>query len=188
MTDEVLLEKACRGDEAAFGRLYERFRGPLYALAYRLTNSVPIAEDLVHDTILSVVRPGSRFDPQRGNLRSYLYAAIRNLARKQYRDYGREEADDDLATAVAEGTPHDSLVSAETSQRVQDAVSSLPGLQREALVLFEYEELSLDEIARMVEADVGTVKSRLHRARERLRRVLLTPAPAKQVGMTEAGI
>jgi RNA polymerase sigma-70 factor (ECF subfamily) len=185
MTDEVLLERACHGDEAAFGRLYERFRGPLYTFAFRMTGSVPIAEDLVHDAILSVVRPNSRFDPARGRLRTYLYAAIRNLARKEYRDYGREEGADDLAAAAAGNSPLDSLVAAETSERVQAAVSALPGLQREALVLFEYEELSLDEIAQMVEADVGTIKSRLHRARERLRRVLLAPGvqPAREAGV-----
>jgi len=169
MTDEVLLERACQGDEAAFGRLYERFRSPLYALAYRLTGSVAIAEDLVHDAILSVVRPTSRFDPARGRLRTYLYAAIRNLARKEYRDYGREEGGDDLAAAAAGSSPLDSLVSAETCERVQAAVSALPGLQREALVLFEYDDLSLAEIAAVMGADSGTVKSRLFRAREKLR-------------------
>ena len=58
------------------------------------------------------------------------------------------------------------------SSQVAAAVHSLPPLQREAVLLFEYEGLTLEEIAKVVEADVGAVKSRLHRARERLRRVL----------------
>jgi RNA polymerase sigma factor (sigma-70 family) len=183
MTDEALLAKARNGDEAAFGRLYERYRGPLYAFAYRLAGSVPVAEDLLHDSILGIVRPDSRFDAARGPLRGYLYAAVRNLARKQYRDHLREEDDAEIAEAVGEGTPLLDLMSAETSRQVQAAISALPDLQREALVLFEYEEMSLDEIARMVEADVGTVKSRLHRARERLRRALSIPgvAPVMEV-------
>lgn len=64
-----------------------------------------------------------------------------------------------------------------TAERIGAAVQSLPPLQREAVVLFEYEGFTLEEIARMVDADVGTVKSRLHRARERLRRAL---APLRQ--------
>ena len=56
--------------------------------------------------------------------------------------------------------------------RVQEAVSSLPPLQREALVLFEYEGMTLNEISRMIGTDVGAVKARFHRARERLRRSL----------------
>lgn len=64
------------------------------------------------------------------------------------------------------------LLDDELSVKVQEAVSSLPPLQREALVLFEYEGLALSEIASMIGTDVGAVKSRLHRARERLRNTL----------------
>lgn len=69
--------------------------------------------------------------------------------------------------------PLSQLLDDELSVKVQEAVSSLPPLQREALVLFEYEGLALNEIASMVGTDVGAVKSRLHRARGRLRNALL---------------
>jgi RNA polymerase sigma-70 factor (ECF subfamily) len=64
------------------------------------------------------------------------------------------------------------MIAAEVSEAVQAALDLLPPLQREAIVLFEFEELSLEETAAVVGADIGTVKSRLHRARERLRRSL----------------
>ena len=64
------------------------------------------------------------------------------------------------------------MIEQETSALVQEAILSLSIAQREALVLFQYEELSLEEIARILNVTAGTVKSRLHRARERLRRVL----------------
>ena len=71
---------------------------------------------------------------------------------------------------IADGKePLGRLLDDELSVKVQEAVSSLPPLQREALVLFEYEGLALGEIASLVGADVGAVKSRLHRARGRLR-------------------
>jgi RNA polymerase sigma-70 factor (ECF subfamily) len=71
----------------------------------------------------------------------------------------------------------------ETEEIVAGAVRELPPLQREALILAEYEGLSLEEIAQAVEAEVGTVKSRLHRARENLRRML---APLKQTNVRSA--
>jgi len=66
----------------------------------------------------------------------------------------------------------DAMIAAEVSDAVQAALDLLAPLQREAIVLFEFEELSLEEIAAVAGADIGTVKSRLHRARERLRRLL----------------
>ena len=68
--------------------------------------------------------------------------------------------------------PLSRLLSDELSLRVQQAVSSLPPLQKEALVLFEYEGMTLSEIANLIGTDIGAVKSRLHRARERLRTAL----------------
>jgi RNA polymerase sigma-70 factor (ECF subfamily) len=82
---------------------------------------------------------------------------------------------DDLAEAdfiAVDKEPLRRLLDDELALKVQEAVFSLPPLQREALVLFEYEGLSLSEIASMAGTDVGAVKSRLYRARERLRNVL----------------
>jgi RNA polymerase sigma-70 factor (ECF subfamily) len=115
------------------------------------------------------------FDEGRGSLRRYLYGMVRNLVRQRWQKGGREvawddEADDDALT-VQNALP-EAMISAEVSDAVQAALADLPALQREAIVLFEFEELSLEQTARLVGADVGTVKSRLHRARERLRRSL----------------
>lgn len=99
----------------------------------------------------------------------------RNLALKQFRGAGREDALDDLIEEPpipAREQPLRRLLNEELSLKVQEAVFNLPPLQREALVLFEYEELTLSEIASVVGADVGAVKARLHRARERLRTTL----------------
>ena len=82
-----------------------------------------------------------------------------------------DELDDDRFIAL-DKEPLRSLLDDELAVKVQEAVSSLPPLQKEALVLFQYEGLTLSEIATMVGTDVGAVKSRLHRARERLRNTL----------------
>ncbi len=102
-------------------------------------------------------------------------SAARNLWLKQLRTSSREAAvdefDDDYFVSL-EKQPVHHLLDGELATRVQQAVSSLPPLQKEALVLFEYEGLTINEIASMLGTDAGAVKSRLFRARERLRMVL----------------
>jgi RNA polymerase sigma-70 factor (ECF subfamily) len=75
-------------------------------------------------------------------------------------------------TPIGGHDPLGRLIETETAEAVRDAVLALPPLQREAVVLFEYQEMSLADVAAVCDVDVGTVKSRLHRARERLRRAL----------------
>lgn len=174
-TDELLLERAGGGDQAAFVQLYERHRNALFRFAYRLLGSVELAEDITHDCFLSLIRQPGNFDPARGRLRTYLFSAARNLALKQFRGGSREDPLDDLVEefpAPVRQQPLHRLLDEELSLKVQEAVMDLPPLQREALVLFEYEDLSLSEIAGIVGTDVGVVKARLHRARERLRNTL----------------
>ena len=117
----------------------------------------------------------TRFDEERGSLGLYLYGMMRNLVRQRQQASGREvewrdEPKDDPMCTVP--SPADPGASAELSAAVQAAISALPPLQREAIVLCEFEELSLDEAAAIVRTDIGTIKSRLHRAREGLRRRL----------------
>jgi RNA polymerase sigma-70 factor (ECF subfamily) len=175
MTGEALLEQARNRDEEAFLALYQSLRDPLLRFAYRLTGSAALAEDLVHDSFVGLFRSG--YDERRGRVSTYLFAAVRNLARKHYRDYAREDLMEDFADSRTEtAEPLDALLACEISEAVQNAVAALPILQREALILFEYEELPLEEIARIVDADLSAVKSRLHRARERLRKSLALTA------------
>ena len=175
ITDELLLERAGDGDQAAFLLLYERYRNPIFRFSYRMVGSVEVAEDVTHDCFLSLIRKTENFEPSRASFRTYLYAAARNLAMKYFRDTGRETVMDDLAEHPAaprrEG-PLRRMLDAELIAKVREAVADLPPLQREALVLFEYEGLPMSEIASIVGADVGAVKGRLHRARERLRNTL----------------
>ncbi|MDT5261663.1 MAG: hypothetical protein QOC61_667 [Acidobacteriota bacterium] len=190
MTDEKLLQKAGRGDEAAFLALYERHRGTVFRFAYRMLGSVALAEELTHDCFLSLVRRPDGFDPARAALRTYLYATVRNLAAKHFRQHGGEssldELDDEPAAAEREG-PLRRLLDAELSEEVQKAVMALPPLQREVVVLVEFEELTLAETASVVGADLGTVKSRLHRARRRLRRALSFYFKSHGGGVASAG-
>ena len=173
--DELLLQRASAGDQAAFRELYERHRLPVFRFAYRLLGSIETAEDVTHDCFLSLIRRPDSFDPERASLRTYLFAAARNLAMKHFRRLGREGSLDELAEGQVASSKHEPLrrvLREELANQVRDAVFALPPLQREAVVLFEYEDLSLSEIAAITQSDVGAVKARLHRAREGLRRML----------------
>ena len=151
---------------------FDDYHQAVFDFAYRLTHSADVAEDITQDCFLALVRAPERFNPDRGTLKNYLFAITRNLVLKNYRDQRTTEtADLDLAS-----DPRSTL---EISSAVESAVAGLPHLQQEALVLFQYEGLALEEIAHIVGTDVGTVKSRLHRARERLRKEL---APFRNVG------
>ncbi len=171
-TDEQLLEEAANGNTAAFQILYERYSVPIFRFAYRLLGSVEAAEDVAHDCFLGLIKEPGRFDSSRASLRTYLYGAARNQAAKRYQSFSRETALEELAdeprSADRQG-PMAQVLDGELAGEVERAIASLPPLQREALVLFEYEDLSLAEIAAVVGTDSGTVKSRLFRAREKLR-------------------
>ena len=174
-TDEALLTRAGEGDQAAFLELYERHRQPIFRFAYRLLGEVDLAEDVTHDCFLSLIRKPENFRPERASLRTYLFAAARNLALKYFRDSGRETRLDEMTEEPQLSPRHEplrKLLDEELAAEVRRAVFSLAPLQREALVLFEYEGLSLNEIAEITGADVGAVKGRLYRARERLKGVL----------------
>jgi RNA polymerase sigma-70 factor (ECF subfamily) len=170
-----LLKQAGEGDQAAFLELYDRYRDPIFRFAYRLLGAVEIAEDVTHDCFLSLIRKPQNFRPERASLKTYLYAAARNLALKHFRDQGRETGLDEVSEEPKESSrrgPLRRLLDEELATHVREAIFSLPPLQREALILFEYEGLSLNEVAEVAGTDVGAIKARLYRGREGLRRVL----------------
>jgi RNA polymerase sigma-70 factor (ECF subfamily) len=141
----------------------------VYRFAYRLTRDPALAEDVVQESFLAFVRAPERVDPARGSVKTYLFAIARNLVLKHYRDTREVELLDELPVE---------RFSPDLAAAVEQAIASLPPLQQEAVILFEYEGFTLDEIARVTGGDAGTVKSRLHRARERLKRIL---APYRKV-------
>jgi len=164
--EKELLARASTGDTAAFRTLFDTHHEALFRLAYHLCGSTPSAEDVVQECFLRVVRHPGRFDARRASLRQYLYGVVRNLLRQRWQAEGREAPLEDV------DLPVEPVICADVTEAVQAAVSMLPVAQREAIVLFEFEGLSLEEVAAVSGCDTGTVKSRLWRARQRLRQAL----------------
>jgi RNA polymerase sigma-70 factor, ECF subfamily len=153
--------------ESEFRRVFHENKDAIYNFALRLTGSGAIAEDLSQDCFLELLRNPAKYNSSRGPVRSFLLGITRNLAHRRWRD---ERQTEPLDAEMKGFVPN--LIAGEVSTMVAAAIQSLPPLQREVVLLFEYEGFTLDEIADLVEVEVGAVKSRLHRARERLRYTL----------------
>jgi len=161
--------------------VFREHKDAVYGFACRMTNSADLAEDIAQDCFLALLANSARYDPARGSLRCFLIGVARNLIFKRWRADGRWDPLEGTEEMVVEPIdPGD----AETAELVARAVNALPPLQREALILAEYEGFSLKEIARTVEAEVGTVKARLHRARENLR-CALAPLAQSAAGVEQ---
>ena len=154
--------------DAEFQAVFDAHKDAVYRFVWRMARSPAAAEDITQDVFVALLRHPGRFDPARGTLRAFLLGIARNLVLKHWRAEHRFEPLDDDAE-IAE--PFD-LGRGDIGEMVGRAVGALGPLQREVVILAEYEGLTLAEIARAVDVDVGAVKSRLHRARENLRRML----------------
>jgi RNA polymerase sigma-70 factor (ECF subfamily) len=158
------------GDEAAFLAVYGRHQARVYRFALRMSGNTHIAEDVTQETFLALLRGEGGFDPRHGSLRAYLVGTARNLT---LRALGAERRtttlEDDTGLAAespAAGTdPLEGLARAEELELVRQAVLSLPLAYREVVALCDLEELSYAEAAEVLGCALGTVRSRLHRAR-----------------------
>ena len=160
--------------DAEFQAVFDQHKDAVYRFAWRMSRSPVAAEDITQDVFVGLLRHPGRFDPARGTLRAFLLGIARNVALKHWRREHRfAPLDDDAVVAPID------LERGDVGDMVARAVRALGPLQREVVILAEYEGLTLAEVARAVDADVGTVKSRLHRARENLRR-MLAPLRSRQ--------
>jgi RNA polymerase sigma-70 factor (ECF subfamily) len=163
------VDSARQAKEQAFLDIYRTHRTPLFRFVWRMTNSTDLAEDITQECFLVLVR-GSTFDSSRGPLGTYLFGVARNLVFRKLRVSTRET--EELSEVPDPIETLDAILTAERSELVQRAVANLPPLQREVIVLFEYEELSLESIAQITGTQIGAIKARLQRARESLRKQL----------------
>jgi RNA polymerase sigma-70 factor (ECF subfamily) len=171
-----LLERARRGDEEAFSQLYACHQRAIYRYAVYLCGQ-DAGDDIVQETFLAVLRQTARVDTLRGTVAGYLLGIARHLAMKRLGTRGQDES---LSDNMASDSPVvlDDLTRAETIDAVRAAVRSLPPAYREVVVLCELDEMDYAAAAAIVECPVGTIRSRLHRARTLLAAKLAAISPA----------
>jgi len=172
-TDEDLLQLMITGNEDAFTTVYRRWQGNVYRFALQMTGSRTQAEEVIQDTFMILIQEAERFDTTRGSLSSYLYGIARNCVR---RVVGRDRSfvltsttEPETAAVITqfatEEDPMDELTRSETIETVRQAVSALPVLYREVVVLCDLHEVSYAKAASVLGCSIGTVRSRLHRGR-----------------------
>jgi RNA polymerase sigma-70 factor (ECF subfamily) len=176
-SESDLLRRTAAGDEDAFQALYQQFQGPVYRFALHMAGSGAVAEDVTQEVFMTLIEKRSRFDASRGTLRSYLLGMARNLLLRRFERDGKfvalaDEESPNGSAASSNGNRH-ALPAVEPAdpvrqqniERVRQAVLSLPADYREAVVLCELQEFSYEEAAAVLGCPVGTIRSRLHRAR-----------------------
>jgi RNA polymerase sigma-70 factor (ECF subfamily) len=161
-SDEALMLEFQRGSREAFAELFARYRGPLCGFFRRRILRSERAEDLVQETFLVVIRATARYEP-RSLVRTYLYGiALKLLAEER-----RRQAKDPPAPESGPEPAADNA--SETVLWVRRALDRLDSIDREVLMLREYEQLSYSEIARLLRIPLNTVRSRLFSARMALK-------------------
>jgi RNA polymerase sigma-70 factor, ECF subfamily len=185
LNDDGLFRRIVAGDEEAFALFYRRKHPAIYRFVLHMTGNSSIAEDVTQEAFMTLIRDAKRFDPARGTLGGFLFGVARNHLRKRWEQDRHSvplpELEEDLHSLVSgngvsrngshggngngSGLAHDQLASLETVTRVRQAIGTLPPGYREAVVLCDLEEMSYEEAAAALDCPVGTVRSRLHRAR-----------------------
>ena len=172
LSDSELLRLMLAGDEDALALLYHRRQGGIYRFALQMSGSKPIAEDVTQEVFLFLMREGRVFDPSKGAVSAFLFGVARNHVLRRLRSEHllaplADDSDDDFAFSQpsTEICPLEDLTRAETIESVRKAVLSLPPKYREVVVLCELQDVSYGETAEILGCAIGTVRSRLHRAR-----------------------
>lgn len=168
-SDEDLFRRMMAGDEDAFTALYRRKQAGVYRFALQMSGSEAIAEDVTQEVFLGLLREAPGYDPARGSLAAYLYGMARHQVLRCLR---RGRGETSLAGAVEPAgggdDPLGELTRRQSVDAVRGAVLALPAHYREAVVLCDLNEMNYSEAAAALGCAVGTVRSRLHRARELL--------------------
>jgi RNA polymerase sigma-70 factor (ECF subfamily) len=169
LDDPALLNQVQLGDEAALTLIYRRLERPLYRFAYAMSGSATMAEEAVQETFLRLIRQSASLDADKGSLESYLYGILRNVIRQALRSQfvALDEDYDEPAGSVDD--PLVTLGRSQAMERLSEAILSLPGHYREVIVLCDLEEWSYESAAATLGCPVGTVRSRLNRARGHLK-------------------
>src|SRR5215510_171829 len=179
-----LISRLRARDLTAFDELLTTFERPVYSLCFRLLGDAEEARDAAQETFLKVYRGLGGFRGEAG-LKTWIYRIAINQAMNQQRWWRRRHRDETLSLELSRGdsgvtlgsllpgstsSPEEQAIASERERRIMSALAEIKNDYRVALVLREIEELSYEEIAETLGISIGTVKSRIARGREELRR------------------
>lgn len=186
LADSEFVDRLRNGDPEAFDTLITRYSGDIYSLLYRMTEDSEEARDLTQETFLRALKAIRMFRGE-AELKTWLFRIAINQFRNRFRWWKRRKRSETMsldkpigegsatvADTIADGreSPEQTVLRREQRERLMKAVAALPEIFRETIVLCDIEGLGYEETARTLEINIGTVKSRLARGREQLRKRL----------------
>jgi RNA polymerase sigma-70 factor (ECF subfamily) len=182
-SDHDLLRQMMSGDERGFVCLYRKYQQPVYRFCLQISGSGHIAEEVTQETFLVMIRAPQKYDAGRGPLLLYLFGIARHLVRRsRKRDQLFTSLEDGWETLVAgRSDVLGDVARCEQFEQVRQAILALPRKYREVIVLCALQELTYEEAASVVRCSIGTVRSRMHRARQLLIRKLKKSRVAEAV-------
>ena len=168
--EEQIILDVQHGETESFRWLIERYQRPVFHMIFSLVHDTHAAEDISQDVFVAAYRRISTFDPMRCKFVTWLFTIARNrsidhLRKKRVLLPVREDT-------VADADPCQLACKEELFQQLDYALKQLPPRQQRAFVLAEFENLPYEEIAQIECISIGTVKSRIHRAKQKLRKAL----------------
>lgn len=188
------MERVARGDQAAMAELYDRYQSLTYGLAVRLTGDTGTAQDVVQDTFLGVWRRAGSFVSDRASARTWIMAICHHRAvdalRRRRPASSLPDVDGPAPSQLVEPDVWPEVVRRLDAATVRQAIAGLPEAQRQVIELGYFKGLTQDEIARVTDVPLGTVKGRARLALAGLRRTLAGDVPegALAAGAMDAGV
>jgi RNA polymerase sigma-70 factor (ECF subfamily) len=173
-SDADLLQRSADGNEDAFAALYRKRQGSVYRFALRMSGNPDIAEEVTQEVFLMLIRPGHGYDPARGPLEAFLLGVARNHVRRcldrdrAYLPLPDPHEDGEVAQVADAQDALGDLTRRENVEAIRRAVLTLPPDYREVVALCDLDEIDYADAAVILGCPVGTVRSRLHRARAML--------------------
>ena len=180
LTDEQLIKKFQRGDVGAYNQIVYRYKDRLLNFIYRFLNDLDRSEDLVQDTLLKLYTHKDSYK-EIAKFSTWLYTIAANLARTELRKIKRRKTfsvtelshdDREFIIKSTDAGPGEENFSQNFEKNVQRALAELPDDFKTIIILRDIQELSYDEISKIVEVPLGTVKSRINRGRVKLQQLL----------------
>ena len=169
-SDQALIQRTAAGDREAFATLYQRHQGAVYRFARLMTGSSPAAEDVVQEVFLALMNDAARYDAGRAALTTYLFGIARRVTRRRLLRERRFVELINAGDGAQDGAPNasEALERSDTLQRLREAILSLPSRYREVVILCDLEGVTYEAAAASIGCAIGTIRSRLHRARRLL--------------------
>ena len=172
MTQEIeVIGKVLEGDIESFRFLLERYERPVARMIRNITFDKESCEDIAQDVFLTAYKKLASFDPARSRFSTWLFTIARNKsinALKKKKPLSMSE----LPQKSCSHDPSEAMAQEEFFAKLDTTLQALPSKQRQAFVLAEFEKLSYEQIAQIEDVRLGTIKSRINRAKKKLRLVL----------------